>query len=144
MTKGTHRGYAINSGGESRVAWTKHSTSVCLSFPFGKLELRITSLFSEGCYQDLWGKRLSTNPSTKQVISVYNNHQGFLMAQMVKNLPAMQETRVQSLGWEKPLKKGMATHSSVLDWGILWTAEPNGLQFLGRKELDMTERLTHT
>ena len=44
-----------------------------------------------------------------------------LVAQTVKNLPAMQETRVQSLGQEDPLEKGMATHSSILAWRILWT-----------------------
>ena len=47
---------------------------------------------------------------------------------MVKNLPAMQETWVQSLGWEDPLEKGMATHSSILAWRIPWTEEPGGLQ----------------
>ena len=50
-----------------------------------------------------------------------------LVAQMVKNLPAMQETWVQYLGWEDPLEKGMATHSSFLPWKILWTEEPGGL-----------------
>ena len=53
------------------------------------------------------------------------------MAQMVKNLPAMQETQVQSLGWEDPLEKGMATHSSILAWRIPWTEEPGGLQSTG-------------
>ena len=78
VVQNAHTGdYAIYSGCESCVAWTKHSTSVCLSFPFGKLELWITPLISEGCYQDLWGKKLSTNPSIKQVILVYNHHQGF-------------------------------------------------------------------
>ena len=47
-----------------------------------------------------------------------------LVAQMVKKLPAMQETRVQSLGWEVPLEKGMASHSSILAWRIPWTEEP--------------------
>ena len=46
---------------------------------------------------------------------------------MVKNLPAMQETRVQSLGGEDPLEKGMATHSSILAWRIPWTEEPGRL-----------------
>ena len=50
------------------------------------------------------------------------------MAQTVKCLPAMQETWVQSLGWEDPLEKGMATHSSILAWKIPWTEEPGGLQ----------------
>ena len=54
-----------------------------------------------------------------------------LVAQTVKNLPAMPETQVQSLGWEDPLKKGMATHFSILAWEIPWTEEPGGLQFMG-------------
>ena len=53
------------------------------------------------------------------------------MAQMVKNLPAVQETQVQSLGQEDPLEKGMATHSSILAWRIPWTEEPSGLQSIG-------------
>ena len=47
---------------------------------------------------------------------------------MVNNLPAMQETWVQSLGWEDTLEKGMATHSSILAWRIPWTVESSGLQ----------------
>ena len=50
---------------------------------------------------------------------------------MVKNLPAMQETRVQSLSLEDPLKKGLATHSSILAWRIPRTEEPGGLQSMG-------------
>ena len=46
---------------------------------------------------------------------------------MVKNLPAVQETWVASLGWEHPLEKGMATHSNVLAWKIPWAEEPDGL-----------------
>ena len=51
-----------------------------------------------------------------------------LVAQMVNNLPAMWATQVRSLGWEDPLEKGMATHSSILAWRIPWTEEPDGLQ----------------
>ena len=51
-----------------------------------------------------------------------------LVAQMVKTLPAMQETQIQSLDWEDPLEKRMATHSSILAWRIPWTGEPGGLQ----------------
>ena len=54
-----------------------------------------------------------------------------LVAQTVKNLPAMQEIQVRSLGWEDPLKKEMATHSSILAWEIPWTEEPGGLQSTG-------------
>ena len=53
------------------------------------------------------------------------------MAQLVKNLPAMQETWVQSLGWEDPLEKGKATHSTILAWRMPWTEEPGGLQSMG-------------
>ena len=51
-----------------------------------------------------------------------------LVAQTVKNLPAMLEIEVQSLDWEDPLEKGMATHSSILTWIIPWTEEPGRLQ----------------
>ena len=54
-----------------------------------------------------------------------------LAAQTVKNPPAMQETKVQSLGQEEPLEKGMAAHSSILVWRISWTEEPGGLQSMG-------------
>ena len=54
-----------------------------------------------------------------------------LVAQIVKNLPAKQETQVQSLGWEDALQKEMATQSSILTWRILWTEEPGGLQSIG-------------
>ena len=58
-----------------------------------------------------------------------------LTTQMVKNLPAMQETQVQSLDWEAPLKKGMATHSSILAWRIPWTEEPGGIQSMGSQRV---------
>ena len=58
-----------------------------------------------------------------------------LMAQMVKNLCTMQETQVQSLGWEEPLEKGMATKSSILAWRIQWTEEPGGLQSVGSQRV---------
>ena len=56
---------------------------------------------------------------------------GSLVAQMVKNLPAMQEIWVQSLGWEDPLEEDMATHSCILAWRIPWTEEPGGLHPMG-------------
>ena len=58
-----------------------------------------------------------------------------LMAQLVKNLPAVQEIWVQSLGWEDPLEKGTAAHSSILAWRIPWTEEPGGLQSMGSQRL---------
>ena len=63
------------------------------------------------------------------------------MAQRLKCLPAMQETWVRSLGWEDPLEKEMATHSSILAWRIPWAEEPVGYSPQGHKESDTTERL---
>ena len=57
------------------------------------------------------------------------------MAQAVKNLPAMQETWVQSLGREDPLEKEMATHSGILAWKIPWMEEPGGLQSTGSQRV---------
>ena len=63
------------------------------------------------------------------------------MAQRLKHLPGMWETRVRSLGWEDSLEKEMATHSSPLAWRIPWREEPCRLQSMGRKESDTTKRL---
>ena len=57
------------------------------------------------------------------------------MSQMVKNPAAMQETWVQSLGWEGPLEEGMAIHSSILAWRLPWTEEPGGLQSMGSQRV---------
>ena len=64
-----------------------------------------------------------------------------LVAQSVKNLPAVQESRVWSLGWEDPLEKEMATHSSILAWEISWTEEPGGLQSMESQESDIMQWL---
>ena len=64
---------------------------------------------------------------------------GFLSDVVVKNLPAKQETRVQSLGWEDLLEKEIATHSSILAWRIPWMEELGRLQSTGCKESDTTE-----
>ena len=59
------------------------------------------------------------------------------MAQTVKNLPAIQKTWVRSLGWEDPLEKGTATHSSILAWEIPWTEEPGGLRSTGSQRVEL-------
>ena len=59
----------------------------------------------------------------------------FPVAQMVKNLPATQESWIRSLGQEDPLEKGMAMHSSTLAWRIPWTEEPGGLQSVGSQRV---------
>ena len=58
-----------------------------------------------------------------------------LMAQMVKNLPAVQDTQIQSLGQKDPLEKGITTHSSILACRIPWTEEPGGLQSMGSQRV---------
>ena len=67
---------------------------------------------------------------------------GSLVAQIVKNLPAMRETLARFLGWEDPLQNGTATHSSILAWRIPWTEEPGRLSSWGCKEPDVTERFS--
>ena len=62
-----------------------------------------------------------------------------LGVQMVKNPHAMWETWVRSLGWEDPLEEGLATHSSILAWRVLWTEEPGGYSPQGHKESDTIE-----
>ena len=61
-----------------------------------------------------------------------------LIAQSVKSLLARQETQVRLLGWEDPLEKEMATHSSILAWRIPWTEEPGRVQSMGSQESDST------
>ena len=66
------------------------------------------------------------------------------MAQIVKNLPAMWETRVLSMGWQDPLEKKMETYSSIFAWRIPWTEEPGGLQSLELQRVDTTGTNTLT
>ena len=73
---------------------------------------------------------------------IYN--QVSLGAQTIKNLPAMQETRLRFLGREDPLEEETATHPSILAWRIPWTEEPGAHSPWGHKESDTTKRLTHT
>ena len=82
-----------------------------------------------------WCKNRQMNQSTVERTQdhIFSQllHPGVPGAQMVKNPPAVWETWVQPLGWEDPLEKGKATHSSILAWRILWTEEAGGLQSVG-------------
>ena len=73
--------------------------------------------------------------STENMSAGLMIHWASLLTQMVKNLPAMQETHVRSLAREDPLEEGMATHSSILAWRIPWTQEPGGLQSTGSQRV---------
>ena len=88
--------------------------------------------FASGGHVDSWTVAISLRPLPlwSQCHHLYFHHAS-LVAQMVKNLPAMQETQVQSLGQEDPLEKETATHSSILAWGIPRTEEGGGLQSVG-------------
>ena len=78
----------------------------------------------------------STSPGIEVCnISVRSALPASLVVQTIKNLPAMQETQVPSLGREDSLEKGMATHSSILAWRIPWTEEPGGLQSMGSQRV---------
>ena len=70
-----------------------------------------------------------------QLPSSLRYKQDFPVAQMVKNLPVMQETRVQSLGWEVPMEKGMAIQSSILAWRTPWPEKPGRLQSMGSQRV---------
>ena len=86
---------------------------------------------------DLWGRKIPWRKAWQPTP----------MTQMVKNLPAMQETWVQSPGGEDPLEKDMATHSSILAWRIPWTEEPDGLQSMGLQRVEDKSAInihTHT
>ena len=79
-------------------------------------------------------RKLKTLSKSVIIYSSTNKPRASPVAQMAKNLPAMQETRFQSLGWTDTLEKGMATHSSILAWRIPWTEEPGGLQSMGSQK----------
>ena len=74
--------------------------------------------------------------SESKIQSAQSEEKDLPVGQMVKNLPARQETWVRSLDGEDPLEKGMATHSSILAWRIPWTEEPGRLQFVGLQRVE--------
>ena len=85
---------------------------------------------------------LSEHTLVKKVFIFINFLLVFPGGSVVKNLPAIQETQIQSLVREDPPEKGMATHSSILSWRIPWIEKPGRLHPWGLKELDTTEQLT--
>ena len=93
-----------------------------------KTQLEETDQASEA---DMAGMLHLSNWELKTQFNNYDKFRVSLVAQMVKSLPAMQETWVQSLGWEDHLEKEMATHASILAWRIPWMEEPVGLQSTG-------------
>ena len=115
--------------------WVRNKPLLCFTLRFGQLFL----LGASWTYPD-WYRRISQHLWSQFEDQLLVS----LVAQMVKNLPAMHETWVQSLAWEDPLEKGMATHSSILPWRIPWTEEPGGLQSMGSQRVghDWTTNVT--
>ena len=85
--------------------------------------------------QDLKAEQSWVIPGTRLSLSVRNQARVCLVTQMVKNLPAMQESGVRSLGWEDSPEKGMATHSSILAWRIPWIEKSGGLRSMGSQRV---------
>ena len=103
-----------------QVVWDR-----CPIYVLGLCFSSFTSIIHQGDYPfSLWYSWL---PCWILVDCMYWNLRASLLIQIVKNLPAVQETYVGSLGWEDHLERGMATHSSILAWRIPWTEEPGGL-----------------
>ena len=116
----------------SKMYFKTQSTRLLYQVIFYILELSRYRLFS--------GRILTCHTGGLGSFSGLGSHSvpclgAFLVAQIVKNLPAMQQTWVWSLGQEDPLEKGMATHSSIFAWRIPWTEEPGGLQSTGSQRV---------
>ena len=120
-------------GGQSiRASWASVLASVLPVNIQGWFPLGWTGLIS---LQSKDSQSLLQHCSSKTSILWRSAFFASLVAQLVKNLPAMQETRVQFLGGEDPLENGTATHSSIPAWRIPWIEEPGGLQFMGPKRV---------
>ena len=127
--------YSVSRNTQEQLGW-KQCTEITLGVAFRSPELEILPW---GCWEtQRWFAVLGH--FRDRTTSVYGPP-GELVVQMVKNLPAMQQTWVRSLGWEDPLEKGMATHSSILVWRIPWTKDLVGYSPWGHKESDLTEKL---
>ena len=139
--------WLFTSGGQSIEA--SASTSVLPmniqgGFPFGLTSL--ISLLSKGLSKVFSSTTIGKHqffgawPSLRSTSHIYT----FLVAQMVKCLSTMQETRVRSLGWEDPLEKEMAFHSSTIAWKIPWTEEPGRLQSMGLQRVGHDWETSHS
>ena len=111
------------------------------SFLIPQLKMQFFHLGTHHSYFNLhmnfsWNALLGLSLDCKSILSPFSGTTGTsLVAQMVKNLPAVQKTGIRSLGQEEPLEKGMATHSSTLAWKILWTEVPGRLQSMGSQRI---------
>ena len=125
----------------------KWCNKVCTYWDFPKEQWRIESWRHEnhwGWCMSSWSKWYGlTKLVAERIMGREEIQELFPVAQMVKNLPAMQETRVWSPGWENPLEKKLATQPNILAWKIPWAEEPDGLQSLGSQRI-WHDWATHT
>ena len=111
-------------------AWNSWPWSLCPHFTFQLLKSNSSSSFIRNS-QKVETTQMSTNYWTNKLCWYTQHGWASLVAQTVKNPPAMRQTCDRSRGWEDSLEKGMATHSNILAWRIPWTEEPGGLQSVG-------------
>ena len=125
--------------GQGRICWSFMVRKFCVATSCPRLRLCQITLpfFGRKGKQLVEACTGGVTPDVPRVNLgvVYCKVRVSLVVHIVKNLPAMQETRVQSLGWEDPLEKGQATHSSIHAWRIPWTEEPGGLQSMGSQRV---------
>ena len=122
--------FKIYSKMEKRMAM--HSNILAWKIPWTEEPGRPQSMVSQRVRHD-WA--INTHTAWWFDLHILWNNWASLVAQLEKNLPAVQETWVRSLGWKDPLAKEMATHSSILAWKIPWTEEPGGLQSMGSQRV---------
>ena len=117
-----------------RISYTHHlDTLINTLLIYLQLHLTVHLLLTHLIFLTHFRVRWGCQYTSSQILCKIDIQWDSLVAQTVKNLPAMQEMRVWSLGWEDPLEKEMATHSSILAWRIPWTEEPGRLQSMGRR-----------
>ena len=131
-----------------KILWRRkgqatHSSILAWMIPWTEESGRLQSTVSQRVGHD-WMTKCACKLRNREIdtMSYFSFIRSFLVAWMVNSPTTMQEKWVQSLGWEDPLEKGMATHSSILAWRIQWTEELAGYSPWGCKESDMTEWLT--
>ena len=123
-------------------AWGGGRIAGSCSMSEAKKQIPLSSLSLVVCHSCCYGQSLArTQPGEQNCVLLKPSYTHLctdwasLVAQMVKNLPLVRNTWVQSLGWEDPLEKGMATHSSILAWRIPWTEEPGRLPPMGSQKV---------
>ena len=128
------------TSGQQGWSWVQHATQECcwISEAPGDDKRQAAGFSVLSLIPSIYWVAMFNSLEEEFVVLFKSGLWAFLVAQMVKNPPAMQETEVWSLGWEDPLEKRMATHSGILTWRIPWQRSLAGYSPWGRKESDTT------